>query len=333
MLSRKLLEILKKQHYQIIGKHSAVQICRWTKKSLIDSGECYKARFYGIKSHLCCQMSPWLGCQNQCLHCWRAIELDFEKFLNKKQIDNPEFIIKESVKAQEKLLTGFKGNEKVNKNKLREAQTPEHFAISLVGEPTLYPKIGELIKELRKKGKTTFLVTNGLNPDVLSKLSKDRNLPTQLYISMNASNKKLYDKWHKSKEKDSWKKFNKSLEIMNKLKDKTRTVIRMTFVKDLNTNNPFKKGLTQNKDYVKEYAKLIKKASPDFVEVKGFMSVGFSRKRLGYEKMPRHELIKEFSKKLVRELPDYKILDEYELSAVVLIGKDKEKMRIKRGEV
>ena len=78
--TEKLREILKKQHYGLIGNHSGVKICEWTKKSLTDSGVCYKEKFYGIKSHLCCQMSPSIGiCNNKCLHCWREIELTIDK--------------------------------------------------------------------------------------------------------------------------------------------------------------------------------------------------------------------------------------------------------------
>ena len=76
MIPSKVKRILKKQHYEIVGKHSAVQICRWTKRSLRDEGVCYKEKFYGIKSHLCCQMTPAvMWCPNKCVHCWRAIEL------------------------------------------------------------------------------------------------------------------------------------------------------------------------------------------------------------------------------------------------------------------
>jgi len=53
--------------------------------------------------------------------------------------------------AQRKLLSGFKGNEKINMEKWKEAQNPDQFAISLIGEPTLYPKLAELILELRKQ--------------------------------------------------------------------------------------------------------------------------------------------------------------------------------------
>ncbi len=135
---------MKKQQYAIVGYHSTVHICRWTKKSIIDEGVCYKEQFYGINTHKCCQMSPWLTCQNQCLHCWRPMELDIK--LNGK-IDKPKKIIEGCIQAQRKLLTGFGGNKKTNQKKYKEAQNPSQFAISLIGEPTLYPKLVELIKE------------------------------------------------------------------------------------------------------------------------------------------------------------------------------------------
>lgn len=266
-----------------------------------------------------------MHCQNSCLHCWRAIEYNLGKKLDKKQADNPKKIIEDCIKAQRKMLTGFKGNKKINMKKYLEAQNPQQFAISLSGEPTIYPYLAELIKELRKQGKTSFLVTNGLNPKRILELEKKKALPTQLYISLNAPNEKIYKSWHNSKEKNAWKKYNKSLDIMNKLgKKKKRTVLRMTLVKNLNIK----------KEHAKEYAKLIKKASPMFVEAKGYMSVGYARKRLGYETMPTHKEIKEFAKLLAKELkPDYKILDEKVESRVVLLGKNKRDMKIKPCEV
>jgi tRNA wybutosine-synthesizing protein 1 len=329
-MNKKLIEILKKQHYGLVGNHSAVQICRWTKHSLRDEGECFKNKFYGIKSYLCCQMSPSVGfCQNKCLHCWRAIELTEGKNMNIKQIDKPNEIIDGCIKQQRKLLSGFKGNSKVNKEKLKQAQEPMQFAISLTGEPTLYFKLGELIELLRKQKKTSFLVTNGLLPEVLEKLNKNKQLPTQLYLSLNSPNEKLYNKWHNSKTKQAWKKFNQTLSLFPKLK--TRKVIRMTLVKGINSN--------MKDEFVEDYSKLIKKANPDFIEVKGYKAVGFARYRegMGYESMPTHKEIKDYAVLLAKELKkqkeDYKILDEHEFSCVVLIGKDKKKMMIKEREV
>jgi tRNA wybutosine-synthesizing protein 1 len=109
MLAGKIKEILERQHYALVGRHSAVQVCRWTKKSLRNEGACYKEKFYGIQSHGCCQMSPYITCPNSCLHCWRPVELDFGLKLKPeiKNIDEPEKIIEECIKAQRKLLSGF----------------------------------------------------------------------------------------------------------------------------------------------------------------------------------------------------------------------------------
>jgi len=308
MIPEKFQELLKKQHYALIGKHSAVQICRWTKKSLLDQDVCYKEKFYGIQSHRCCQMSPAIAwCQHRCLFCWRAIEHTIGDKMS-KEIDDPKKIIDSCIEAQKKQLIGFMGNKKANKIKLQEAFMPRHFAISLAGEPTIYPKINELIKELHRRKITTFLVTNGMNPEVLEKIE----MPTQLYVSVDAPNEKLY------KEIDrpvtgSWKNLIKTLKLLPKLK--TRTVVRITCIRNLNMTNP------------EQYAELIKIAKPMFVEVKGYVAIGFSRERLGVEFMPQHSEVKEFSKKIA-QYSNYKIVDEKENSRVVLLMKEDRKDRI-----
>ena len=329
MIPENVKKILKRQHYSIVGKHSAVQICRWTKKSLRDEGVCYKEQFYGIKSHLCCQMSPSvMWCPNRCLHCWRAIEMTIDNEL-KGKVDKPKDIIDGCIKAQRELLSGFKVDKnskkkqlsKANMKKFKEAQEPMQFAISLSGEPMVYEHVGGIIEELRKRNKTSFLVTNGLYPEKIEELEKKKQLPTQLYISVNAPNKKIYERIHRSSKKDAWERLNKSLEIMSKLKGKTRTVFRMNLILDMNMTDE------------KRYAEMIEKANPMFVEVKAFMCVGFANQRIPYEKMPYHEDIVKFSKKILGNLSEYKILDEKKESRVLLLGKDKSDMKIKPNEI
>jgi tRNA wybutosine-synthesizing protein 1 len=337
MLDKNVKELLKKQHYEIAGKneHSAVQICRWTKKSLREEEVCYKEKFYGIKSHLCCQMTPSLYCPNKCVHCWRAIEYTTGDKIPGK-IDSPSEIIDSCIKSQRKLLQGFNIDAKSKKKqlsradqkKLKEAQEPMQFAISLSGEPTTYPKIGELIAELRKRGKTSFLVTNGLYPNKLKELIKKKQLPTQLYISINTPNEELYNKFHRSMINGAWKKLNETLSLLSKLKGKTRTVFRMNLVKDLN----------MFPNQAAEYAQLIKKSQPKFIEIKGFMSVGFARERLGYERMPTDKEMEDFIDILLKELKnigekDYKLLDSHEFSRAYVLGKDKKELKIKDNEI
>ena len=326
MITKKNLELLKKQHYIVAGKHSAVQICRWNKHSLVREGECYKYKFYGIPSWRCCEVSPAaVWCDNHCLHCWRAIEATQGNKMS-KDIDSPETIINECIRGRKKLLTGFGGHSRLDRKRYVEAQEPSHFAISLIGEPTLYPKIGEMIALLRKSGKTSFIVTNGLHPEVIKKLEKKNQLPTQIYVSLNSGNEKEYLDWHKSMLKNSWKKFNETLDLLNRLTKKgKRTVLRMTLVKNKNMSDK----------NIQEYAAIIKKSGVMFVEVKSFMSLGYARARLPYETMPSFKEIQIFAKKLANAC-GYMVLDKHMPSRIVLLGKNKEakkRMKIKNQEI
>jgi len=316
MISKENRVLLKRQKYSVAGKHSAVQVCRWTKNSLTGKGECYKHKFYGIPSWRCCEISPAaVWCDNHCLHCWRAIEATQGKKMPKKDLDSPEVIIKECIKGRNKLLSGFGGHDTLNKKRYQESSEPSHFAISLIGEPTLYPKIGDLVELLRKKGKTSFIVTNGLHPEVIKKLEKKKQLPTQLYVSLNSSNKPEFLEWHKSSLKDAWKKYNQTLDLMNKITKKgKRTILRMTIAKNKNTDAK----------HVKEFASVIKKANPLFIEVKSYMPLGYARARLGYEYMLTSKETREFAKSLAKELgKEYAILGEHYPSRICLVGKKK----------
>ena len=322
MIPEDTKKVLKKQHYEIVGKHSAVQVCRWTKKSLRDEGVCYKEQFYGIKSHLCCQMTPSvMWCPNKCLHCWRAIELNLGDKLSEE--DSPKEIIDNCILAQQKLLKGFNIDihskkeqmSRANQEKYLEAQEPMQFAISLSGEPTIYSRIGELIEELTRRGKTSFLVTNGLYLEKIKELAERNQLPTQLYVSVNAPNKKLYNEFHRSSMNNAWGKLNETLEIFSGLP--CRTIFRMNLVRDLNMED----------EHIKEYAELIKKANPLFVEIKGFMSVGFARERLGYDRMPTNKEMEKFCERLAKET-GLKVLDSHERSRAYVLGKDKKELKI-----
>ncbi len=312
-MNKEFREKLENQQYRIIGKQTAVKICTWTKKSLRDEGVCYKEKFYGIKAHRCCQMTPALGyCPNHCIFCWRIYTKREEKM---DEYDSIDMIIKECPEKQQKLLEGYYGYKKVNLKKLKEAQEPMHYAISLAGEPTMYPELAELIKKLHKNGKTTFLVTNALFPERINELEEKNALPTQLYISLDAPDEELWEKIDRSIIKNGWEKVIKSLKLMKELKKKTRTTIRITAIKGINMIKP------------KEWAEKINIANPEFIEVKGYMFIGDSRKRMKKENMPLHEEVREFAEEICKN-SDYKIIDEQESSRVVLLMKKDTKDRI-----
>ena len=302
-----LIQALKKQKYHLVGRHSAVKRCRWLYETLVHDRPCYKQKFFGIKTHQCIQMTPVLFyCTQQCLFCWRAQSGDLGISWDESRLpkwDFPEEIVEESIKAQLKILSGYKGNSKTNQQKFKEALTPRHAAISLTGEPTLYKPLGELIRAFHRRGFTTFLVSNGTLPSVLAKLSEE---PTQLYISVCAPEKETYKQVCRPQVSNAWEKLNETLEFLPSFN--CPTVIRITSVRKLNMKN------------AEAYAKLVGKANPTYVEPKAYMHVGFSRLRLSYGNMPSHQEIREFANRLAEET-GYNIVDESEESRVVLLSR------------
>lgn len=301
-LNKKQVEKLESSGYRFVGSHNhaAAKICHWTKQSILDKGVCYKEKFYGIESHRCLQMAPAVpNCQQKCEFCWR--DLSYTQTQWEGEYDDPKTIIDEAVKAQNNLLCGFFGNDKANKEKLEASKTPTNAAISLAGEPMLYPEIDELIAEFNRRNFTTFVVSNGQCVDKLKNLE---NEPYQLYLSLDAPTKKIYNDVCQPQISEGWDNLNQSLDTLASFN--SRTCIRTTCVKGRNMTNPEK------------YAELIKKASPDFVEIKAYMCVGSSRHRLTPDNMPTFDEVKSFAQK-IGENCGKKIVNESEVSRVVLL--------------
>ncbi len=255
-------------------------------------------------------MSPNVYCQLRCIFCWRTWEHEPTNYLPKIW-DEPKELVEESIVAQRKLLSGLGGVEDTDRKKFKEAQEPNQIAISLDGEPTMYPYLGDLIGEYHKKKATTFLVTNGLLPERLKELNP---LPTQLYISLYGPDKQTHQKTNNPLTKDSWERLNESLELFPSLD--TRKVIRLTMVKGVNMIEP------------KKYADLIKIAQPDFIEAKGYVFVGGSRQRLAIENMPTHDEIIRFATDLNSHL-DYELVGEKKDSRVVLLSSGEKSTKLK----
>ena len=304
-------KMYRKQGYRLLGRnqHSAVKICRWTKESLRADRVCYKELWYPpVESHKCMQMTPYLGCNYHCLYCWRLHSGDRPKAtwrefpLDVMELDEPGEIVEEAVEERRRLLLGFKGNPRVDKKKVEEALKPTMMTMSLTGEPTLYPRISELIVEAERKGMITFLVTNGTMPRVLETMDP---LPFQLYVSVSAPDKNTHTKITRSLIIDGWERLNRTLEILPSLG--TRKVIRLTVINGWNTKN------------YEGYANLIKKAKPNFIEVKAYEWVGESQKRLPKEAMPFMEDVRMVAKR-ISELTGYQIRAEYKPSGVILLA-------------
>jgi len=305
--------------YRIAGRHSAVQICSWTKKALRGEGVCYKQKFYGIDCHRCAQMSPaFLWCEESCVHCWRPAEWMKRKDFDKIELDDPSTIVGGVVSARKNLLSGFGGFPGIQKKLYRESYGlfPSHWAISLSGEPTIYPRICGLIKELRKhkEVKSIFLVTNGQEPKRLRELARKKCLPTQLYLSLTSWDEKSFRKLNRSIYPDGWKRLLKSLSLLKKLR--CRTVIRLTLIKGVNDSEEAKKA----------FAKLLEEAQATFIEIKAYMFLGESRKRLSEENMPSHEYVRQFSASLLEMLPSYARRSEDRASRIVLLKRKRSRI-------
>jgi len=283
--------------------HTAAQTCGWTKNALTGRGKCYKNIFYGIESHRCIQMTPVVKCNERCVFCWRdhaghAYELDGVEW------DDPGAVVDASMDLQRKLLSGFGGNDEVPRERFEEAMEPRHVAISLDGEPTLYPYLPELIEEFHDRDITTFLVSNGTNPDVLA----DCN-PTQLYVSVDAPDRGTFESTVKAVEDGAWDSLIGTLDVLA-AKDRTRTVVRTTLVRDHNMHHP------------EWYAAMCDRADADFVELKAYMHVGHSQGRLDRDSMPDHAEVRAFAESMREHLPRHDVLKEVERSRVAMLARD-----------
>ncbi len=299
-MDKDLKAMFEKQGYAVVGEHSAVKTCHWLKESIMRGRVCYKQKFFGINSHRCLQMTPVANmCNHSCLYCWRYQGSDDVV----KEWDDPVTIVDGTIEAQRRLVSGFKGDDRCSQEVWEEARNPNQVAISLTGEPTMYPYLSDLIKEYKRRGFTTFLVTNGTFPKIIEELD---TLPTQLYISVDAPNEEIYRSLCRPKISGGWKRLMDTLDLLPSLE--TRTVARHTLVKG------------HNLGFEEEYAALDKRADPDFIEPKGYVYVGYSRERLEMDNMPSFEEILGFAGRMT-ELTGMEIVGENPPSRVVLLSK------------
>jgi tRNA wybutosine-synthesizing protein 1 len=301
---------MEKQAYHFAGLHTVVKKCYWNHASLTQGRFCYKCKFYGIESHRCIQMSPaayW--CWNACLHCWRLRPQDVGYEWDETKIpegveDDPEAILDGIIREYRRILSGYKGHPKVDQKMLEEAMNPKHIAISLTGEPTLYKRLGEFIRAAHKRGMTTFLVTRGVRPDILAELEEE---PSQLYVSLEAWDKRSYNYFTRPLVPNAWELTMKTLELLPSFS--SPTVYRITLVK----------GFNDTDEAVKGFARLVEIGMPTYIEVKAYMYVGASRERLSRENMPSHEEVRAFAEKLA-EATGYPVVSESRPSRVVLLS-------------
>ncbi|KAG5928061.1 hypothetical protein E4U42_001336 [Claviceps africana] len=305
---------LTKQGYSIVGSHSGVKICRWTKSALRGRGSCYKYSLYGINSHQCMETTPSLSCSNKCVFCWRHGTNPVGTTW-RWVVDPPEMIfegVKEGHYKKIKMLRGVPG---VRAERYAEALRIRHCALSLVGEPIFYPHINEFLAMLHAERISSFLVCNAQHPDQLAALKA----VTQLYVSIDASNKDSLRKIDRPLHRDFWERFQRCLDILREKRFRHRTVFRLTLVKGFNVE-----------DEAEGYAQLVERGLPCFVEVKGVTYCGTSTSSnagLSMSNVPFYWEVCEFVKALARRLKDkglpYGIAAEHAHSCCILLASER----------
>jgi len=300
---------LKKAKYGV-ADHSTVELCHWTKKSFKHEGSCYKHKFYGISTHRCMEFSPaGMHCENRCVYCWRPMEFYDSLKMDPEKVAEPKEILTKLMEERKKLIMGYYGDTRNDKQRLDESLLPSHYAISLSGEPTMYPKLPELIKYLKslEATKSIFLVTNGQEPDMIQRLQDEDAMPTQLYLSTNAADYDSFLKINKPKYDDSWQRWNRTLEMLKKLD--TRTVLRITLIRNYNDQD----------DMIPAFASMLKQASPHFIEIKSYMHIGRSTNRLEHSNMLEMEEVRKFSEEVSKQSQIFSIMDESLVSRIVIL--------------
>jgi len=302
---------LTKQGYTIVGTHSGVKICRWTKSALRGRGSCYKNSFYGIASHLCMETTPSLSCSNKCVFCWRHGTNPVATTW-RWQIDDPKMIFEGAKQGHYKKIKMMRGVPGVRSERFEEAMRIRHCALSLVGEPIFYPRINEFVGLLHDERISSFLVCNAQHPQQL----RDLRRVTQLYVSIDASNRESLRKIDRPLHRDFWERFHACLDILREQRFVQRTVFRLTLVKGFNVE-----------DEVEGYADLVQKGLPCFVEVKGVTYCGTSSSAgagLTMQNVPFYEEVVQFVEALNEALAkrglEYGLAAEHAHSCCVLLA-------------
>uniref|UniRef100_A0A667YLC7 tRNA 4-demethylwyosine synthase (AdoMet-dependent) n=1 Tax=Myripristis murdjan TaxID=586833 RepID=A0A667YLC7_9TELE len=271
-------------------------------------GGCYKHTFYGIESHRCMETTPSLACANKCVFCWRHHTNPVGTEWHWK-MDPAEKILQDALEKHQNMIRQFRGVPGVKQERYEEGLAVKHCALSLVGEPIMYPEINAFLRLLHTHRISSFLVTNAQFPQEI------RNLVpvTQLYVSVDASTKDSLKKIDRPLFRDFWPRFLDSLKALGEKRQ--RTVYRLTLVKAWNVEE------------LQAYSDLIALGQPDFIEVKGVTYCGeSSASSLTMANVPWHQEVVAFVQQLADMLPQYEIACEHEHSNCLLIAHTKFKV-------
>jgi len=93
----------------------------------------------------------------------------------------------------------------------------------------------------------------------------------------------------------------------------TRTVLRITLIRDYN----------DNEEMIPAFASLLLQSNAHFVEIKSYMHIGRSTNRLEHSDMLEMDEIRSFANKLTQENNTFTVMDESEISRIVILQNKK----------
>lgn len=294
---------------------------------------------YGIASHRCMEMTPSLACANKCVFCWRHHDNPVGTSFT-WEVDEAAQLLREALAAHRSMINEARGIQGALAERVAEGMEPRHCALSLVGEPIMYPRINQFVHELHLRRISSFLVTNAQFPDALRALRP----VTQLYLSIDAPTKEQLQvrrpparprrasrtsrapayaaRVHRGRCRlqavdrpifeDFWERFLECIRILAEKPE--RTVFRLTLVNGWNL------------DQIGAYAELVALGRPDFVEIKGVTYCGKSdASPLTIKNCPFHEEVRKYSADLCARIcaagGSYGVASEHAHSNSVLLAR------------
>jgi len=353
MITPMLRKNLTKQGYALIGSHSGVKVCRWTKSMLVRFPRIFVSFavrlpvfFFVFFSFLSISRGGEAGVTSTAstelrvtgvwrpLPVWRVpTSASFGEFPWPRisllffsdvylplyswrhhtnpvgtswrwKVDDPETLVNGAMENHYRMIKQMKGVPGVVEERYQEAFQIRHCALSLVGEPIMYPHINEFVDLLHQHRISSFLVTNAQFPEKIAQLKP----VTQLYVSVDASTKESLKKVDRPLFRDFWDRFVGSLKAIGDKRQ--RTVYRLTLVKDYNTEE------------LQNYVDLVSLGHPSLIEVKGVTFCGTSgASSLTMSNVPYHEEVVQFCEKMSEMLGrEYEIACEHAHSCCILLA-------------
>jgi tRNA wybutosine-synthesizing protein 1 len=115
----------------------------------------------------------------------------------------------------------------------------------------------------------------------------------------------MFYKINRPRHRDAWDRWWESLRFLAQVN--TRTVLRMTMIRGYNDG------------FVSEFAEMMSQGDPHFIELKSYMHIGMSTRRLEQEHMLEMHEVRDFAEKLANKMPAFEIMDESEISRIVVL--------------